>query len=78
VLSNIEPVTYEAVSAFVMFPNTLRATDAVTALEELIAYDAVTARDELNAYEALRAYDALKAYDALRAGLVLSNIEPVI
>jgi len=48
-----------------MFPSTLKATDAVTAREALIAYDAVTARDELNAYE------------ADKAGFVLSNIEPV-
>ena len=76
-MSNIDPVTYEAVSALVMFPNTLKATDAVTAREELIAYDAVTAREALTAYDALKAYDALSAYEALKAGLVESKIEPV-
>ena len=46
---NIEPVTYEAVSAFVIVPDTAKAYDAVIALDALMAQDAVIARDALRA-----------------------------
>ena len=58
-------MTYEAVIALSIVPDTAKAYDAVIALEALIAHEAVIA------------LEALKAYDALNAGLVLVNIDPV-
>ena len=77
---NIDPVTYDAVKAVSVEPDTANAYDAVIAVDALKAYDAVIAREALIVLDALKAYDALvelEAYDALRAGLSDVNIDPV-